>query len=493
MKKVRTRFAPSPTGFIHIGNLRTALYAYLVAKKNAGDFLVRIEDTDQSRLVEGALEKILQSLSWANIKIDEGVLLDEEEKIIEKGQFGSYFQSKRLDVYKKYIGKLLDKKIAYPCFCSRERLNDLRKTQQQQKLPPKYDKHCLSLSEEEIQKRIEQGEPHVIRLNVPAEKIIQFKDEVYGKISVKGETIDDQVLIKSDGFPTYHFAVVVDDHLMQISHVVRGEDWLPSAPKHVLLYEAFGWELPVFVHVPNILGENKKKLSKRQGDVSVEDFITKGYLPETIVNFIALLGWNPKTEQEYFSLSELEKVFDVSGLNKAGAVFDYKKLDWMNSHYIKNKKDEELFNLTEKSLRDYCEEKKYHWDKEMVKKIVAIEKNRIKKLSDITEDIDFYFELEKYDSIILNWKENSNAQTKASLEKSLGLMEGLEAGNFSLEKLQEILMEAAGEKKGDFLWPLRVALTGRQKSPSPFEVAWAIGKDESIKRVKQAIASLGEA
>lgn len=489
--QIRTRFAPSPTGAIHIGNLRTALYAYLVAKKNKGTFLVRIEDTDQARFVEGSVEKILMALNWAGIHPDEGVMLDEKNKIIEKGDFGPYFQSRRLAVYKEHIDKLIEKGVAYPCFCSRERLGDLRKKQQKQKLPPKYDKNCLSLSKEEAQKKISAGEKYVIRLNVPEEKIIIFHDEVYGKISVRGETIDDQVLIKSDGYPTYHFAVVVDDHLMKITDIIRGEDWLPSTPKHVLLYEYFGWQLPSFVHVPNILGENKKKLSKRGGDVSVKNFIENGYLPETIVNFIALLGWNPKSKQEYFSLKELERAFQISGLHKAGAVFDHKKLDWMNAKYIKEIDMEKLFEITKPLLKKFCEKKGYLFDEEQIKKIVFVEKNRIKKIIEITENIGFYFALEDFDANLLRWKDNSVQNTKIALEKAQKTIAEITEDNFAIENLEKTLFKVAGERKGDLLWPLRVSLSGLEKSPGPFEIAWTIGKKTTLERIENSIKKLG--
>ncbi|MEA1926134.1 MAG: glutamate--tRNA ligase [Patescibacteria group bacterium] len=489
-QNIRTRFAPSPTGPMHIGNLRTALYAYLVAKKNKGTFIIRIEDTDRARFAEDALEKILNALRWAGIRNDEGVILDNQNKIIEKGDYGPYFQSKRLDIYKKYSDKLRKQGTAYPCFCSKERLDDLRKKQQQEKKPPKYDKHCLELSKEEVKKRIEAGEKYVLRLNVPDNKIIEFNDEVYGKISVKGSTIDDQVLIKSDGFPTYHLAVVIDDHLMNITHVVRGEDWLPSTPKHILLYKYFNWKHPIFIHVPNILGENRKKLSKRRGDISVEDFKKEGYLSETIVNFIALLGWNPKNEQEYFTLSELSKIFNVEGLHKAGAVFDYKKLDWMNSYYIRQKNDKELFELVRPRLEAYCQKNAYSHETPLLEKITKVERERMKKIKDVTENIGFYFALKEYDPELLKWKSNSSKQTENSLQMARKTIEEIKKEKFDLDIIQETLMKTAGDKRGDLLWPLRVALTGVEKSSSPFEVAWVIGKEEALKRIASAIEKM---
>lgn len=487
--EVRTRFAPSPTGYVHVGNLRTALYAYLLAKKANGKFILRVEDTDQKRLVDDSLERILNALEWAGIKIDEGVKHDKEKQIAEEGECGPYFQSKRLEIYQKYIKQLLDSGHAYHCFCKPERLDDLRKYQQQNKQPTKYDKRCESLSREEVEKKIAAGEKYTIRMNVPRGEVVSFVDEVYGKISFKSETVDDQVLIKSDGFPTYHFAVVVDDYLMKISHIVRGEDWLPSAPKHVLLYQFFNWEMPKLIHVPNVLNENRKKLSKRQGDVSIDDFIQKGYLPETIVNFLALLGWNPKTEKEHFSLSELTEIFDVSGLHKAGAVFDYKKLDWMNAHYIKNTDIETLEDLTKGYFEEYFAKNELTAPDSLIKKIVQIERERMKKLSDITENIDFYFKIKGYEADLLTWKKNTEKETVEALQKSKELIESL-SKDFELQDITDLLLEAAGDKRGDLLWPLRVALSGEKFSPSPFELAWAIGKEESLTRIDKALLML---
>ncbi len=487
--EVRTRFAPSPTGSVHVGNLRTALYAYLLAKKNGGKFLLRVEDTDQKRFVDGSLEKILDALNWTGIEIEEGVKYNQKNKIVEEGECGPYFQSKRLNIYQQYIKQLLDSGYAYPCFCTAERLDGLRKTQQENKQAPKYDKYCATLSKEEVEKRIAAGEKYVIRMNVPRGECVFFHDEVYGKIVFKSDDIDDQVLIKSDGFPTYHFAVVIDDHLMKISHIVRGEDWLPSAPKHALLYKFLGWKMPVLVHVPNVLNENRKKLSKRQGDVTVEDFQSKGYLPETLVNFLALLGWNPKTEQEHFSLEELVKIFDISGLHKAGAVFDYKKLDWMNSYYIKKRSIAELKVLTEKYFKEYFQEKGLKENDILVEKIVQIEQERMKKLSDVTENIDFYFEIGNYEKELLVWKKNTIEQTIEALEKSKKVLGDL-SEEFKLQEITDSLLEKAGDNRGDLLWPLRVALSGEKFSPSPFELSWALGKKEAVSRVDKAILLL---
>lgn len=489
VKKVRTRFAPSPTGYVHIGNLRTALYAYLYAKSHGGDFCLRIEDTDQKRLVDDATQKVLEVLDWAGIKIDEGVMLGADGKIKESGNNGPYTQSKRLDIYKKYAQQLIDEGKAYYCFCTAERLNEVREDQQKNKQAPMYDGCCREISKEDAQKRIEAGEKYVIRLKVPRGEKIEFTDGVFGKISVFSDTVDDQVLMKTDGFPTYHLAVVVDDHLMEFTHVLRGEEWIPSTPKHVILYNYFGWEAPQFIHLPNIVNENRKKLSKRQGDVSVEDFQKKGYLPEGLVNFLALLGWNPKTEQEIFSLEELGKRFDEKGIHKTGAVFDYKKLDWINSNYIKQKTSGELTELCWPYLENYSKEKSVGISREVSEKIVSIEQERMKKLSDITDNIDFYFSEPVYEKELLRWKKNSDAETIEALNKMKGAIEKVEKFDI-MEDIKNVLFQEADGKVGDHLWPLRAALTGAERSPSPFEVAWVIGKEKSLERIEKALEKL---
>ena len=329
---VRVRFAPSPTGYLHVGGLRTALYNYLFAKKHGGVFILRIEDTDRNRFVDGALESLIRSLENLGLHHDEGPYLD-GDTIVERGDHGPYIQSKRLDMYRHYADELLANGHAYHCFCTSERLEKLRADQTALKQAPRYDKQCLSLSKDEVKRRIEAGEPYVIRLDVAFERgEIVFHDLVRGQVKIHAKDIDDQVLMKSDGFPTYHLANVVDDHLMEISHVIRGEEWLPSTPKHILLYEAFGWEQPEFAHLPLLLNPDKSKLSKRQGDVAVEDYLRKGYLKEALINFVALLGWNPGqgSTQEVFSLEELTFAFDINHVHKAGAVFDLRKLDWLD-------------------------------------------------------------------------------------------------------------------------------------------------------------------
>ncbi len=493
MSKVRVRIAPSPTGLFHLGSLRTALTNYLFARKNNGVFVVRVEDTDQARLVPAAIPDMLKSLEWAGMKVDEGVVGVAEDvseateyeeikkSVVQKGDFGPYLQSERLDIYRKYADELIEKGLAYPCFCSAERLDALRKEQTEKKMAPKYDRHCLSLDLEEAKERMK-NEPYVLRFKIP-EGRSEFVDSVRGKISFENKNLDDFVLMKSDGFPTYHFAVVVDDYLMEISHVFRGEEWIPSTPKHILLYQAFGWEAPVFGHLTTILNTVGGKLSKRDGDVSVSDFRKKGYLPEAIVNFIALLGWNPKTEQEIFSLKELEEIFDDAKLNKAAPRFDRRRLDWFSSQYIKNKSDEELLSMLKPFFDSKIEEG-------VISRIIAVFKDRAFCLSDFAVEADFVMALPDYDSKLLFWKDISGEDLIKSLNESLEAIGGIVESEYSLKKLEELLIAQAGDNRGRLLWPLRVALSGKEKSPSPFECAWLLGHEESLRRINLAIKKL---
>ncbi len=515
-KKVRVRFAPSPTGELHVGGLRTALYNFLFAKKNGGDFILRIEDTDQTRFVEGALERLISSLLGMGVEYTEGVFL-EDGQLVQRGNSGPYIQSERLEVYHQYADELVTKKKAYHCFCTADRLTAMREEQVREKRAPRYDKHCLSLSDEEVTKRKESAEPFVIRFNVsPDRGEISFTDLIRGEVKFQAKDIDDQVLLKSDGFPTYHLAVVVDDHLMEITHVLRSEEWLPSTPKHILLYEAFGWEMPSFGHVSFILGKDgKKKLSKREGGVSVEYFQSEGYLDEVIINFIALLGWNPGkgNTQEIFSLEEMEALFDLSGLHKAGAVFDLKKLDWLNGEYIKRLSPDELYG---KAL-PFLEGKEFfkEWNKEQgarskeeresyIKRVLTVEQDRLAKLSDVGVQNPFFFAKDfSYDVQKLNWKENTSEMTRESLSRAEKILTELSDEEWSKrETLERVLMEAAGDHaqslggieagrgRGDFLWPLRFALTGAERSPSPFDCAWVLGREESLSRLRKAIEAL---
>lgn len=520
-KKVRVRFAPSPTGYLHVGSLRSALYNYLFARKNKGDFILKIEDTDRKRFVEGAVESLVGSLDWMGLKRDEGVfqrveIKDDSETIVnsknypgilEVGKFGPYIQSEKLEVYKKYVEQLVDKGLAYYCFCDSERLEKMREEQMSQKKPPMYDRHCLEkLSAEEVAEKLKNNESYVIRLKVPRERIIEFNDLVRGKISINTNTVDDQILMKSDGFPTYHLANIIDDHEMQITHVIRGEEWLPSTPKHILLYEAFGWTAPEFAHLPLLLSTDKKKLSKRMGDVAVEDYIKKGYLKEAIINFVALLGWNPGegATQEIFSPEELIEKFDIEKVHKAGAVFDLKKLDWLNAQYIKKLSLDELYK---KSL-PFFEQKDFHkswsinhgaWSntqkEEYLKKVLSVEQERLVKLSGVGEENKFFFTAA--DNIRLNtddmrWKDNSDEDTKNNLNKAKKVLENISEEDWTLENIEKLLLEHAGDKRGDLLFPLRAVLTGEKRSPSPFQVAWVFGKQETLKRIDRALEQIKE-
>lgn len=469
---IKTRFAPSPTGFLHVGGLRTALYSYLIAKQNKGKFVLRIEDTDQKRFVEGGVENIINSLKWAGIEPDEE----------------PFFQSKRLDIYKKYADELVANGQAYYCFCTPERLEEVREYQQKNKLPTGYDGHCRNIDPAEAKKRVAAGEAHVIRMKMPQEGETVFNDLIRGEVKFKNELVDDQVIIKSDGFPTYHLAVVVDDHEMKITHVVRGEEWLPSTPKHLQLYKYFGWEAPEFAHLPLLLNADKSKLSKRQGDVAVEDYIKKGYLPEAMVNFVAFLGWNPGTEQEIFTLAELVKEFKVEKINKSGAVFNLEKLDWFNQQYIKKLSDQELI------------ERGWEWfeqaglgkeDKKFLAKAAGLERERVVTLSELPEAIKFMVQLPDYDGSLLVWKKSTAAEVKKILPESMKFLNSIT--NWTKENLGTEVKKWIGEQgyqNGSVLWPLRVALSGQQNSPGPFEIAEVLGQTESLKRLKTAIKKL---
>ncbi len=499
MSHIRVRFAPSPTGYLHIGGLRTALYNYLFAKKNGGKFILRIEDTDQKRFVTGAIESLVRVMETMSLVPDEGVFLG-GGKPIQKGDKGPYIQSERLDLYKKYAEELLANRKAYRCFCSPESLEALRAEQTANKQAPRYDKRCFTLTPDEIERKMAAGEQYVLRLNVDiARGDVIFNDLVRGEVKINAKDIDDQVLMKSDGFPTYHLANVVDDHLMEITHIIRGEEWLPSTPKHILLYEAFGWEMPEFAHIPLLLNPDKSKLSKRQGDVSVEDYLKKGYLKEALINFIALLGWNPGqgSTQEIFSLEELIQTFDLKNVHKAGAVFDLQKLNWMNAEYIKKLSVDDLYlaalsgNFLKKPLIKNAPSTAQ--TPEYLKRLLTIEQNRLAKLSDIGDNNQFFFVAQlSYDTDFLNWKQNSSVMTKEAIVKAREILSGLtDTEWFQKETLEKVLLDAAGEKRGDFLWPLRAALTGAEKSPSPFDVAWVLGKEESLKRIEDALKMLG--
>lgn len=486
--KVRTRFAPSPTGYLHIGGLRTALYAYLWAKKNKGKFYLRIEDTDRSREIPEAVANLIESLTWAGLKPDEGIIQSSKDKIKERGLYGPYIQSKRLKIYQKYADQLVATGHAYHCFCSSERLEELRKDQEAKKIPTRYDGHCRNLSTDEIEKKLKSGSKSVIRLRVPENQEIIFNDLVRGEIKFATKDIDDQILIKADGFPTYHLAHVVDDHLMKTSLVIRGDEWLPSTPKHLLLFGFFGWNAPQYAHLPLILNPDKTKLSKRQGDVAVEDYRQKGYLPEALINYVALLGWNPGTEQEIFSLAELIKEFSFEKIHKAGAVFDIKKLDWMNGEYIKKMPNKKFVQLAQPYLKKIADR---DLDSQELEKISMIEKNRVNSISEVGQGIEFLFKEIDYPTELLIWKKSDSNTTKERLKwLSDILMNCQKWDTASLEELLIKEIKGANFSNGEVLWPLRVALTGQEKSPTPFEVADILGQTTSINRIKKAIDRL---
>ena len=470
-KKVRLRFAPSPTGFLHVGNLRTALFGYLLAKSLRGDFILRIEDTDQKREVEGAIESLIRIMNWVGIHFDEGPHLG--------GDFGPYIQTQRLEIYRDLADKLIKEGKAYRCFCSQERLEAMRENQQAQKLAPRYDRACRDLSLEESEIRVLAGEKFVIRQKMPLDGDVKVYDELRGEIVFQATDLDDHVLIKSDGVPTYQFANIVDDHLMEITHVTRGDEWIPSFPKNILLYEAFGWIAPKFFHLPLILNKGGGKLSKRQGDVFVEDYRDKGYLPEAIINFCALLGWHPKNNQEFFTLSDLEKEFSANGMGSSPAVFDLEKMDFYNSYYIRQKTDQELLELCRQYLpKDYQDD--------FLLGVISLAKDRMKKLSDISILSTLFFELPDYEASLLAWKNLSVEDSKKNLEEIKTVLEK-ENVNWEKNALEELIFSWIKEndkKNGDYLWPLRVALSGEKNSPSPFEIASVLGREESLRRLE---------
>ena len=480
--KVRLRFAPSPTGFLHIGNLRTALFGYFLAKSQGGSFLLRIEDTDQKREVEGAVESLIKILSWIGVSFDEGPHVG--------GDFGPYIQTERLDIYKKYVDELLAKGEAYYCFCTEERLEEMRNKQQENKEAPRYDRHCRNLSPAEVQEKIAKGEPYVIRQKMPIGVCVEVFDELRGKIVFNSDDLDDQVLIKSNGIPTYQFASVVDDHLMEISHVTRGDEWLSSFPKNALLYKSFGWTAPKFIHLPLILNKGGGKLSKRQGDVFVEDYKAKGYLPEAILNFCALIGWHPKDDQEILSMNEIIEKFSVTGIGSSPGVFDLEKLDYLNGHYIRQKDISELTKM----CKDYLISEglvNEITDINLIERAVIISRERLKKISDISELSFYLFQYEiNYEPELLVWKSLTLEDVKNNLKEVLEVLEKVSESDWTKENLENIVISYLKEndkKNGDYLWPLRVALSGQKNSPSPFELAWALGRENSIKRIKKAL------
>ena len=482
MTKIRTRFAPSPTGRMHVGNLRSALYEFLIAKHAGGEFMLRIEDTDQERFVEGAVDIIYRTMEKTGLLHDEGPDKD--------GGFGPYVQSERMKtgIYMKYAQELVEKGEAYYCFCDKERLAGLKSEVVEGKEITVYDKHCLSLSPEEVKANLAEGKPFVIRQNIPNEGKTTFHDELYGDITVDNAELDDMILIKSDGYPTYNFANVVDDHTMNITHVVRGNEYLSSSPKYQRLYDAFGWESPVYIHLPLITDENHKKLSKRSGHSSFEDLLEQGFLTEAIVNFIALLGWSPEDNTEIFTLDELISNFDYKRISKSPAVFDYTKLKWMNGEYIKAMDDDKFYEMAEPYLKKAL-------SRELdLKKIASMVKTRIEIFPDICDLVDFLEELPKYDTTMYEHKKMKTTK-ESSLEVLQELLPRLEAQNdYSNDALYQLLLtyvEEKGCKNGYAMWPVRTAVSGKQMTPAgATEIMELLGKEESLIRIRKGIELL---
>jgi len=477
MSKVRTRFAPSPTGFMHVGNLRTALYEYLVAKSQDGVFVLRIEDTDRERYVEGAVDVIYNTMKTAGLVHDEGPDIG--------GQYGPYVQSERKDMYLPYAQQLIDEGKAYRCFCTKERLEEV----QSSAIGAGYDRHCRDLPQEEIDRLLQEGTPYVIRQKMPIDGETKFTDAVFGEITVDNSELQDQILIKADGYPTYNFANVIDDHTMGITHVVRGSEYLSSTPKYNLLYEAFGWEIPTYIHLPLINGKNDdgsvSKLSKRHGSTGFEDLIADGYLPEAIINYIALLGWCPKDNREIFTLDELCKVFDVAGISKSPSVFDYDKLSWFNAEYIRNMSVEEFAKVADP----------YFGDTKLDKiKLASILQQRTVKLTDIPSTIDFFNELPDYDKeLFVNKKSKTNLENAPIMLKAVyDKLSALES--FDHDSIHDALINLATElevKNGTVMWPARIAVAGKQVTPGgAIEILEILGKEESLRRIEIGLEKL---
>lgn len=484
---IRVRFAPSPTGPLHVGGARTALFNFLFAKRNNGKFILRIEDTDKERSLQKWTEEILEQLKWLGIEWNEGPDID--------GKFGPYKQTQRIDIYKKYLEKLLAENKAFYCFCSEEELEAKRQEQLSRGLAPKYDGKCSHLSKETVAKNISEGKPSVIRFRVESKKV-KFKDLVRGEVEFDANLLGDVVIAKDLESPLYHFAVVVDDFEMQISHVIRGEEHLPNTPRQILLQEALGFYQPIYAHLPLMLNSDKSKMSKRQGDVAVSDYRTKGYLPEAIINFMVLLGWNPGTEKEIYSLAELEKDFSIEKVQKAGAVFNLQRLDFINGFYIREKSIKKLTELCVPYLKEAGLLVTGQVTEHQLEKIVEITRQRMKKLSEISELSSFFFQdVLTFDKDLLKWQKMGDSEIKDSLERSKKIFSDVK--EWELENLKNVLFTGAEgfnkekgypeKNKGYLLWPLRVALSGKEFSPSPFEIADILGREKTMKKIDHAI------
>ena len=500
--EVRTRFAPSPTGYLHLGGLRTALYTYLFARKSGGKYILRIEDTDQEREVPGAVQKIYDSLQRAGLKHDEGPDVG--------GPCGPYIQSQRKDMYLPYAKELVEKGGAYYCFCTKERLDEARAEAEAKGETFKYDKHCLHLSKEEVEAKLAAGEPYVIRQNIPTEGKAGFDDVIYGRVEVDCSTLDDNVLIKADGLPTYNFANVIDDHTMGITHVMRGNEYLSSAPKYNLLYEAFGWTPPTYVHLTPVMREDVRKdkytheiipdengnpvnvvrkLSKRYGDPSFEDLMNEGYLTEAIINYMVLLGWSPRGEREFYTLAELEECFDLEGLSKSPSIFDMVKMNWFNSEYIKKLSPEKFLEYATPWLAKVLDPAKFDF-----KRIAELLQARTEVLNQIPGMVDFLAEMPEFDEAIYTHKKmKTNPEVALTALKAVKpVLEGIE--NWTEAELHDKVMEfipTIGMKNGQILWPLRIAISGKESTPGgAFEVAYLLGKEETLNRLTASIARL---
>lgn len=483
---IRTRFAPSPTGYLHIGGLRTALFNYLWAHKNKGQFILRIEDTDQKRYMTGAVDQLIKTLLAVGLAPDEGLMAPRKEK----GQFGPYIQSQRLKIYQKAAAELIKKGSAYYCFCSSARLEKLRKEQQANKKMPRYDGQCRTLAASAVAEKLARKIPAVIRFKIPAPDKIVARDLIHGEIVVSSQDLDDFILLKSDGYPTYHLAHVVDDIEMKISPVIRGEEWLPSLPKHILLYQALAYTAPEFVHLPLLLNPDRSKLSKRQGDVAVEDYLAHGYLPAALLNYVALLGWNPGTDREIFSLAELVQEFSLAKINKASAIFDIQKLNWFNAEYIRKiikEGSREYKNLVAYSQKFITK----HSDRtEELLKLFGSRLNRLDELDTLSA---FLWKLPVYDSKMLVFKKSDLEKTKQGLNLALEKLAAVPAKRWQQSDLfsaLENIVQANNLSPGDVFWPVRVALSGLEKSPSPVEILEFLGPQESLARIKNALEKL---
>lgn len=480
-KNCKVRFAPSPTGFLHIGGLRTALYNYLFAKHNNGKIILRIEDTDKNRFVEGAVDNLLETLHWAGLTFDEGPETG--------GDSGPYFQSERLEIYKKYADELIKNKKAYYAFDTPERLKELREKQEQNKEAYKYDKLALSLSQDEIEKRIISSEPHVVRLNVQPGEKVNVDDSIRGRVEFETDIVDDQILVKSDGFPTYHLANVVDDYQMGITHVIRGEEWLSSTPKHILLYEYLGWEKPVFAHLPLLLNPDKSKLSKRQGDVAVEDYMKKGYLKEALINFVALLGWNYGDDKEFYEMEELCEKFSLERVHKAGAVFNLEKLNWLNYEHLRQKSNNVVLEMLKSELAQSKYSDQSYADKYLLHVVDAM-KERVSFIKEYLTKSPYFFEPPvEYDEKVLKkrWKEDSPVLLKKLRYNFAELTNPVKQ---DYENALHKTAEQMDVGNGKLIHPLRIAVSGMGEGPGVYDIIVIIGKDETLKRIDQTIEKL---